>query len=174
MVVIEHPRHEDRKLIAPEKPADQTRSFYRFEVAVKAGELAILEVSEDSMYRQTLGLISGDLDTVLYYSKHEITKPAVREVLKKVLELRGKITEAQKGIDVELAALKEIADDQERIRKNIERAPKESDTFKRYLKKFDDQETEIEKRQARIKELKAELGKLEKAFRDYAESVGAE
>jgi septal ring factor EnvC (AmiA/AmiB activator) len=92
----------------------------------------------------------------------------------KVLELRGKISEAQKGIDAELAALKEIADDQDRIRKNIERAPKESETFKRYLKKFDDQETEIEKRQARIKELKAELAKQEAASQDYAKTTKAD
>ena len=173
-VVIEHPRHDDRKLITPEKPTDETRSFYRFEVAVKTGELATLEVVEESLSRQVVGLTSGDVDTLLYFSKHEATKPAVREVLKKVLELRGKIAEAQKGIDAEQAALKEIADDQERIRKNIERAPKESDTFKRYLKKFDDQETEIEKRQARIKELKAELAKQEAAFQDYAKNARAD
>jgi hypothetical protein len=173
-VVVEHPQSEDRKLIAPEKPTDQTRSFYRFEVVVKTGELATLEVVEESPTRQTTGLISGDLDTILYFSKHEATKPAVREVLKKVLELRGKIAEAQKGILAEQTALKEIADDQDRIRKNIERAPKESETFKRYLKKFDDQETEIEKRQARIKELKAELIKQEVAFHAYVDGVGAE
>ena len=71
-------------------------------------------------------------------------------------------------------ALKEIAEDQDRIRKNIEKAPKESDAFKRYLKKLDDQETEIEKRQARLKELKLEKAKQEKALKDYAESAKAE
>ena len=62
----------------------------------------------------------------------------------------------------------------DRVRKNIERAPKESETFKRYLKKFDDQETEIEKRQAKLKELKADLAKHVKALKDYAESAKAE
>ncbi|HEV3437166.1 MAG TPA: DUF4139 domain-containing protein, partial [Gemmata sp.] len=173
-VIIEHQRRDNRKLITPKNPADETRSFYRFEVAVKTGELATLEVVEESPARQTFALTSGDVDTLLHFSKHEASKPAVREVLKKVLELRGKIDEAQKGINAEQAALKEIADDQDRIRKNIERAPKESETFKRYLKKFDDQETEIEKRQARIKELRTELAKQDAAFQDYAKNAKAE
>ena len=172
--MIEHPRHEDRILIAPAKPTDQSRSFYRFEVVVKSGELASLDVVEESLSRPTFRLTTGDLDSLTYFSKLEATKPAVREVLKKVLEIRGKITDAQKGINAELTALKEIADDQERIRKNIEKAPKESETFKRYLKKFDDQETEIEKRQARIKELKTELAKQEDAFTEYAQNAKAE
>jgi hypothetical protein len=173
-VVIEHPRHDDRKLISPEKPTDQTRSFYRFDATVKSGDLATLDIVEESLSQPTFRLTNGDLDTLLYYSKLEATKPAVREVLKKVLEIRGKIADAQKGIEAEQTALKEIADYQDRIRKNIEKAPKESETFKRYLKKFDDQETEIEKRQAKIKELKAELAKQEEAFKEYAQNAKAE
>ncbi len=170
-VIIEHPRTDNRTLIAPEKPADQTRSFYRFEVPVKTGELATLEVVEESDGLTYHTLATSEPDILLFYSKQPETKAAVRAVLTKLLELRGKVEEAKKGIDDEQAALKEIADDQDRIRKNIERAPKESETFKRYLKKFDDQETEIEKRQARIKELKAELAKQEKALKDYAENA---
>lgn len=173
-VVIEHPLVANRRLIVPEKAADQSRSFRRFEVPVKAGALATLDVVEEEHAEEFVALESETSDTLLNYLKHEATKPAVRAVLTKLLELRGKVDDARKGIEAEQAALKEIADDQERIRKNIERAPKESDTFKRYLKKFDDQETEIEKRQARLKELRAELAKQEKALKDYAESAKAE
>jgi hypothetical protein len=173
-VVIEHPRAEGRKLLAPEKPADQTRSFYRFEVQVKPGELATLDVTEEAEDSYKIDLARTGTENLMYYSKQPETKPAVREVIAKALEFRAKVEDAQKGIAEQEAALKEIADDQERIRKNIEKAPKESETFKRYLKKFDDQETEIEKRQARLKELKADLSKHEKALKDYVESAKVE
>jgi len=39
-------------------------------------------------------------------------------------------------------ALKVIESDQSRMRANMERVPQTSDAYKRYLKKFDDQETE--------------------------------
>lgn len=173
-VVIEHPRVEGRKLISPEKATDQTRNFRRFDVPVKAGDLATLTVVEELQADDWRYSVSVDSSTLLHYSKHEATKPAVRAVLTKMLEFRSKIEDAKAGIEAEVTALKEIADDQDRIRKNIERAPKESEAFKRYLKKFDDQETEIEKRQSRLKELRADLSKHEKALKDYAETAKAE
>ena len=91
-----------------------------------------------------------------------------------MLELHTKVKLVQQGLTEEQAALKEIAEDQDRIRKNIERAPKESEAYKRYVKKFDDQETEIEKRQMKVKELRTELAKQEKALKDYAETAKAE
>ena len=47
-VIIEHPQSSAWKLIAPTKPDDQTRSYYRFDVPVKAGALATLDVTEES------------------------------------------------------------------------------------------------------------------------------
>jgi len=95
-------------------------------------------------------------------------------VLTKMLELRGKVEDVTASIAAEQTGLKEIAEDQDRIRKNIERTPKESEAFKRYLKKFDDQESEIEKRQSRLKELRADLTKHELALKEYAETAQAE
>ncbi len=174
VVIIEHPRLTDRKLVTPEKPADQTRSFHRLEVPVKSGELATLDVAEESDGLTQHTLATCNPGTLLHYAKQPETKQAVRDVLARILELRAKVEDAKAGMQAEQTALKEIADDQERIRKNIERAPKESETFKRYLKKFDDQETEIEKRQARLKDLRAEVAKQEKALKEYADNARAE
>jgi hypothetical protein len=173
-VVIEHPTGNNWKLVSPAKPDDRTRSFNRFEVTVKAGDLGTLEVTEEAPETETRNLAGINRDSLSYYAALKEAKPAVREVFKKLLDLRDKVDAAQKGIAAEQAAIKDIADDQERIRKNIERAPKESETFKRYLKKFDDQETEIEKRQARIQQLKAELAGHEQALKAFAEGAKAE
>ncbi|HEY1188928.1 MAG TPA: DUF4139 domain-containing protein, partial [Gemmata sp.] len=156
-VIIEHPLRTDWKLVSPAKPDDRTRSFYRFELPVKSGALGTLEVTEEAPGTEYRSLASASTEQLREAATMKEAKPAVREVFKKLLDLRGKVDDVQKGIAEEQAALKEITDDQERLRKNIERAPKESETFKRYLKKFDDQETEIEKRQARVRELKADL-----------------
>jgi hypothetical protein len=173
-VVVEHPLNAAWKLLAPAKPDDRTRSFYRFEQKVKSGSLETLEVSEESEGTETWRLADASLETLQGLLALKEAKPPIRDVIKKVIELREKVDAAQKGIAEEQEALKGIADDQDRIRKNIERTPKESDAFKRYLKKFDEQETEIEKHQARVKQLKAELSKHEKALREFAESAKAD
>jgi len=173
-VLIEHPRVEGHTLIAPAKANELTRNFSRFEVTVKPGALETLEVIEESDLGESFNLTDASAKTLLYYSKHETTKPAVRAVLTKMLELRGKVEDVTASIAAEQTGLKEIAEDQDRIRKNIERTPKESEAFKRYLKKFDDQESEIEKRQSRLKELRADLTKHELALKEYAETAKAE
>ena len=162
------------KLVAPAKPDDQARNFYRFDVPVKAGAVATFEVVEESERTEFWRLTEQTQTNLLYFATLPEAKPAVREVFKKLIGLRENVDEAQKAIGEQQEALKDIADDQDRIRKNIEKAPKESDAFKRYLKKFDEQETVIEKHQARIKELKAELAKHEKALKDFAETAKAE
>jgi hypothetical protein len=173
-VVIEHPINEGWKLAAPAKPADRSRDYYRFELASKAGDLMTFEVTEE---RDTTGWISLDRvseDDVARYAKSDVVKPAVKEVLAKVLELRNKLAGVAKEQEAEQAALKEIGEEQDRIRKNIERVPPTSEAYKRYLKKFDDQETEIEKRQAKVKELKVEATKQQKALKDFVEGAKAE
>ena len=48
-VVVEHPQTSEWKLIAPGKHDELIRGFYRFDVPVKAGAVATLEVTEESI-----------------------------------------------------------------------------------------------------------------------------
>ena len=67
-----------------------------------------------------------------------------------------------------------ITDDQVRLRANFERLPPTSDAYKRYLKKFDTQETEIESLQGQIKQ-KQEIEKQQQAgYEDYLAGLTVE
>jgi hypothetical protein len=77
------------------------------------------------------------------------------------------------SINDERSALKAIAEEQARIRANIERVPRDSDAFKRYLRKFDDQETEIERRQSKVTEVQAALDARMKAFAEFVKGLKA-
>jgi hypothetical protein len=176
-VIVEHPIVAGRNLLTPAKPTDYTRDYYRFDVPAKPGELVTFVVSEEARHVDVLALAGSDrftTDSLALYAKRPDTKPAVRDLLTRVIAMREKVADALRGIEAEQAALKAIADDQDRIRKNMEKAPKESDAFKRYLKKFDEQETQIEKHQAKVKELLAEKQQHEKALREFAETAKAE
>jgi hypothetical protein len=70
--------------------------------------------------------------------------------------------------------LKAIVEDQDRLRKNMERVPKDSDAYKSYLKKFDDQETQIEKLQGTIKDLQATEQQQRQAYEDYLSNLSVE
>src|SRR5262249_61284275 len=83
----------------------------------------------------------------------QVTSPRVREALAKALELRGRLAATQREVQQQERELKVITDDQGRLRANLREMPREAEAYKRYLKKFDDQETLIEKLQAKIKQL---------------------
>jgi hypothetical protein len=70
--------------------------------------------------------------------------------------------------------LRDITVDQERLRKNLREMPQTAAAYKRYLKKFDDQETQIEKLQALIKELQDSEHTQRKNYEAFLTSLNVE
>ena len=63
------------------------------------------------------------------------------------------MAKTQREIAEQQRQLKVITDDQTRLRANLKEMPPTAAAYKRYLEKFDEQETQIEKYQAEIKKL---------------------
>ena len=74
-VTIEHPVTKGLKLVAPAKPAVQTSTFYQFELALKAGEVATLEVVEESARKESHGLDASPDDLRAYLKWEESSRP---------------------------------------------------------------------------------------------------
>jgi len=70
--------------------------------------------------------------------------------------------------------LKTITDDQARLRANLKEMPSSAAAYKRYLEKFDQQETQIEEYQASIKKLQAVEHDQRKKFDDFLADFSAE
>ena len=70
--------------------------------------------------------------------------------------------------------LKVITDDQARLRANLKEMPATAAAYKRYLEKFDLQETQIEDYQKQIKTLQGVEHKQRKEFEDYLANFSAE
>ena len=65
------------------------------------------------------------------------------------------------------ADLARINADQDRIRKNLRETPEAAEVYKKYLKKLDDQEKEIDTLTDKQKALMAGEFKAKKAYEDY-------
>ena len=55
-LLVEHPFRPEFKLVSPEKPAEQARDVYRFEVKVPEGKTAELTVTEERDFVQNIAL----------------------------------------------------------------------------------------------------------------------
>ncbi len=164
----------DWKLIAPAKPAEQTPDLFRFELVIPPGEKTTLDVIEERDETESsavAGLTAEQLDKAV---GEAFTPPAVKAALAKVRAVVMERNAVDVGLKAEEAGIKEIVEEQTRLRANLGAVPKESEAYKRYVKKFDEQETEIDARRAKIKELTRAKEKALKELNELTKGLTAE
>jgi hypothetical protein len=166
-VLIEHPFRADWQLVSPAKPAERARDVYRFEVAAAPNKTVKQEVVEEQTRVDQVALSNSPDEAVRVFLRSTISSSKVKAALEEALSLKAKLEETRNLIRREEEALKVIEQDQARMRANMAQVPQTSEAYKRYLKKFDDQETEIEKRREKISKLQDTAEKLRKEFDDF-------
>src|SRR5204863_4957716 len=103
-----------------------------------------------------------------------VTSENVKKSLEKAMDLRGKLAVTQREIQQKERELNTITADQDRLRKNLKEMPPEAVAYKRYLKKFDDQETEIERLQKLIKDLQEGEFAQRKDYENFLANLSVE
>jgi hypothetical protein len=170
-LLLEHPVHSEWKLIAPQA-AEQSRDVYRFQVAVPSGKTVQIEVVEEFV-RVEPPTALGDLDK----SKNEeilnsaVSSAAVKEALQKEKVLIERRTDANAALSLAEQELQMLVNDQTRLRANLKEMPTTAAAYKRYLDKFDSQETEIEKLQEKVRKLQEVLLQRRKEYEDYVNNL---
>ena len=72
------------------------------------------------------------------------------------------------------AQVKDVSEEQARLRTNMEKLPTTSELYKRYLGKLDQAETGLEKLQADVKEKEGEERKQKKEYDGFLEKLNVE
>jgi hypothetical protein len=173
-VLIEHPHRPGHELVSPSKPEERTREVYRFLVSAKPNDSVALDVVEELPRVEQIVLTNLNDDTVRFYIRQTVTSQKVKDALSQALALKAKADATTKQIAREEQALRVIEDDQTRMRNNMARVPQTAEAYKRYLKKFDDQETEIENRRNRITKLQETLDEQTRAYTEFVMSLSVE
>src|SRR5262249_30983243 len=166
VVLIEHPVRNDFKLIDTDKPWETAADFYRFQVKVPAGKTDKQTVTEEHTFTQTIQLTNLDDNNIRVFLNNPVTSARVKAGLEQAMKLRWTMAKTQQDIQEQQRQLKTITDDQVRLRENLRTMPATAAAYKRYLEKFDQQETEIETYQADIKKLQTTEHAQRKEFED--------
>jgi hypothetical protein len=167
-ILIEQPYRADWKLAEPKEPTERTRDLYRFSLAVDPGKSATLRVKETRPIQESILLMDSGVDQIVYYQQAKEVSSKVREALQRVVQLRGKLDDARAQrtrLDQRTA---EITAEHARIRENMQRLPQNSDLYNRYVKKLDQQETELEKLRKEIESLKNTEEEHRRELQNYA------
>jgi hypothetical protein len=173
-VLIEHPVRNDFKLIDTDKPEETASDFYRFQVKVPAGKTEKQVVTEERIINSSVQLTNLDDDNIRIFINNPVTSQKVKDGLDSAMKLRWATAKTQREIQELERQLKVITDDQARLRANLKEMPATAAAYKRYLQKFDEQETQIEKYQADIKKLQGVEHQQRKEFEDFLANFTAE
>ena len=101
----------------------------------------------------SVALTNLDDNNIRLFLNNPITSPKVKDGLQSAMKLRWTVATTQREIQELQRQLNVITQDQVRLRANLKEMPSTAKAYKRYLEKFDTQETQIEKYQADIKKL---------------------
>jgi DNA repair exonuclease SbcCD ATPase subunit len=166
-VLIEYPLESDWKLVAPEKPEEKTRDRYRFAVQAKPGQPAKLHVAEERTDSQQIALSNLDESAIGIYLRAKVISDKVKAALAEIVKRKTELSQASQKRTQLQPRIQEISEEQGRIRQNMERLDQASDIYKRYVKKFSDQENEVERLRAEIQQTQSQENALHKALDDY-------
>ncbi len=161
------------KLISPAKAVETTIDIQRFELKVAARATAKLAVIEETEMSESVELLTASDDELGRLQRLDASTADVRAALERIREAL-KIPQATelaiKEVQTELATINQA---QARMRSNLAVTPSGSDVYTRYLKKFDNQEVEIEKLQAKLKELTKTKEKMAMDFKALVYALNA-
>ena len=174
VVLVEHPNRTDFKLTSQDKPWETASDVHRFKLTAPAGKTTDYTVSEEQDFGSSITLTNSDDQQIRIFINEKVTSDAVKTALERAIALKGKLSVTQREIQQRERELNTITTDQDRLRKNLKEMPPEVAAYKRYLKKFDDQETEIERLQKLIKELQEGEHAQRKDYENYLATLTVE
>lgn len=156
-VLVEYPHETAWKLIAPKKATETTRDLYRFAVTAEPGKPSTLEVSEEQTVSQAIAINNLDDGAIQFYVRASAVSDVVKQTLTEVVKRKSEIealAARQANLEQQIAT---IGQEQARIRENMAQLDRHSDLYTRYVKKFGQQEDEVEKLRQQIADIQEEL-----------------
>jgi flagellin-like hook-associated protein FlgL len=175
-VVVEHPKAggKEWKLVESPKPVEETDAIYRFEQKLEPKQSAELVVKQQTVQLSRTVLANFNDETLLYYTREGAVPEKVREALRKAIELRQAVGATERSINESAAQVKEITDEQSRIRENMKSVDRTSQYYTRLMAKLDQQESQIEKLQTNLGTLRETLDGQRKTLEDYLKNLTVE
>ncbi|MGD9587898.1 MAG: hypothetical protein AB7Q37_07595 [Pyrinomonadaceae bacterium] len=164
-IYIEHPVRDRWGLLENStKPETVTDRYYRFRVELNPFETKTIPVVEQQGQMDSYQLSSFTRDQLSLFVSRRYIDEQTRQKLERLIEIRSQVNQ----IEVKLTAFEteeeRIADDQKRLRENIEALTKTAEAkqlIARYVAKAGEQETRLEEMEKERKSLTAEKQRLE-------------
>ncbi|NSW55669.1 MAG: DUF4139 domain-containing protein [Armatimonadetes bacterium] len=166
-VLVEHPQDDEWKLVQPEKPEETTRATYRFRVEVEPGKTEKLVVVQERPRPDIIVIADQGPDRIEYILRTENLSDEMKATLAKVMEMQSEIAGLKNQLEEKNTRIKEIEQEQNRIRQNMAQLDRNSALYRQYVEKFTNQEAEFDKLREEARALRENIDAKQKALQDY-------
>jgi hypothetical protein len=171
---LDHQVRPHWAFVGKDKPLDGAGIKHRFTLKSKTNQIVKQEVSEERIVPKRELIDNMGEDRLKELTMSPVPSAAVKAQLVKGYGLRDALYQTASALKEMRAQVKEINEEQARLRVNLEKLPTGSDLHKRYLGKLDKEESAIEKVQAQIVEKVALEKKQKKDYEDFIEKLNVE
>jgi hypothetical protein len=172
-LLIEHPNRkgEGFKFVGERKPVEEAADVIRFQLSVPAKKDLSCTIVEERSQGATITLTNNSDDQIRFFLSLNETSPALKALLNEALGMKARWDDVRRELAKTDQRIQTITADQVRIRQNLREVPKESEAFKRYLAKFDDQEKEMDALHATLKDLQERERIALAAFESFVRGI---
>ena len=166
-MILELPKIAGFELIEPKSGVEETDLYWRVPVKLAAGKTVEVKVVAQRLAESSVSVSNLSDSQLAYYSSAQAVDAKARAAFTKLAALKRTLVEAERKVDDLNNRLSALVNEQERLRSNLNTVPRDSDLYRRYLKKLDDQETAIEGLQAEIAEGRDAANAAREAAEDF-------
>ena len=172
-VLIEHPNRKGQGFTfkGDNKPAEEAANVFRFSVPVTSKKDLSYSVVEERNQGATITLSNNNDDQIRFFISLNETSPALKQRLNEALTMKATWDDVRREITNINTGVQTITTDQNRIRQNLREVPKDSEAYTRYLKKFDDQEKEMDDLHAKLKTRQTEEFTTRTRYENFLRNV---
>jgi hypothetical protein len=144
-VVIQHPRRDGWTLVEPDaKEVQTTPTAYRLTATPGADGKATLTVVLEHINQEIIAITDVVSDRLTAFSQEGALPAAMKDAFKEAARLKAALETLERSSKAQEKERAAIVEDQERVRENLDAAPKGSDLQNRYQKKLASQEDRLE------------------------------
>ncbi|MEN9669585.1 MAG: hypothetical protein RLZZ386_1492, partial [Planctomycetota bacterium] len=170
-MLVETAKIQGWELAEPKKAAEETQSLYRFELTLKPSEKATFVVAQENTFLSRISVAQYDMPTLLAYASDKKASQAVIDAAKKAAAMLATMNATAARITLLGQERQSIDADQNRIRQNMASIDHDTEVYRRYLTKFNEQESRLEAILLQTTNEQTTLKSQQDALNDYLRSL---
>lgn len=154
--LIEHPLRSDWELVEPAKDIEKTRDAYRFRLALDGGKSRDIPFREQRLEAEILMLANIQSDQIRFFISQKNISDKLRKALKELVGMQEALSAVRQERQQKEQRVKAIAEEQNRIRPNMQTVAKNSESYSMWERKLVQQEKDLDQLNMELEKLRAD------------------